>query len=295
MSLRPVILSCAITGAIADRRQCPAIPYTPAEIAAEAKRAYEAGATIAHIHARGSDGRPSWRTEVFAEIKERVSALCPILLNFSTGGVGNTIEERAAASLELCPDMAAVNMGSMNYGVWSRKERRFHYEAVFQNPFSEIQWLLERLGERAILPELECFDAGHICNADFFIEMGLLASPIHFSLVMGVCGGIKATRQCLESQAALLPPGSQFQVIGIGREQWKLAEWGLELGGNIRVGLEDNFYLPDQSMASSNADLCAAGERLIRSKGGRVANLSETRGMLGLDRPLLEAVASTSA
>lgn len=279
MSMRKkVIVSCAITGVLATRKQCPSIPYTPEEIALETKRAYDAGATIAHIHARESDGSASWRVEVFKEIKERIEALCPIVINFSTGGVGNTIQERAKASLELNPHMSATNMGSMNYAIWSKKDKKFHFDSVFLNPFEDIHWLLKNLNERKIIPELECFDAGHVCNADYFIEMGLLPTPIHFSFIMGVCGGIKATRQCLINQVSILPPGGEFQVIGIGREQWNLSKWGLELGGHIRVGLEDNFYMPDgKTMAQSNGELCDAAVKLLREFQIAPMTIEETK------------------
>lgn len=276
------ILTCAITGVLATRKQCPYIPYTPTEIAEETKRAFDAGATIAHIHARENDGRPSWRKEIFEAIKSEIEKRCPILINFSTGGVGNTIQERAKATVALRPHLAAVNMGSMNYAIWSRKEKKFHFEAVFQNPFSEIQWLLEELKKVGTVPELECFDAGQVCNADYFIEMALLRPPLHYSFIMGVCGGIKATRRCLENQISLLPPDSHFQTIGIGRIQWDLSRWALELGGDLRVGLEDNFYLPDGTMAQSNGELVTAGLELMRSMGYSPMNLADTRAAMGL-------------
>src|SRR5262249_25651975 len=123
---------------------------------------------------------------------------------------------------------------------------------------------------------------GHVCNATYFIEMGLLKSPLHFSLIMGVCGGIAGTRRCLENQVSILPEGAHFQVIGIGRGQWELGQWGLELGGHLRVGLEDNFYLPDgTTMAKSNADLCAEGVRMIERQGYQVMTLAETKVALG--------------
>lgn len=276
------ILTCAITGVLATRKQNPAIPYTPAEIAAETKRAYDAGATIAHIHAREADGSACWKLETFREIYDRVRALCPIVVNFSTGGIGQTIQERARPAVELRVPLVAVNMGSMNYAIWSRKDKRFHFESVFLNPFGDIQWLLERLKEGDQVPELECFDAGHVCNSQYFIEMGLLKPPYHFSLIMGVTGGIAGTRRCLENQVSILPEGAHFQVIGIGRAQWDLSRWGMELGGHVRVGLEDNFYLPDgTTMAKSNGELCEAGVRMLKGAGLKPATLKETLEALG--------------
>ena len=275
--LDTVIVTAALTGALADRKQCPHLPYTPEEIAEEARRAYEAGASIVHIHAREDDGKPSWRAEKFQEIAKLVRAKCPVMINFSTGGIEGTIQSRAANLPLTKPDMAALNMGSMNYAIYSSRSKKFHMQGLFLNPFNEIEWLLRHMIENGIVPELECFDAGHICNADPFIEMGLLKPPFHFSLILGVTGGIKATPETLRSQVALLPEGSEWQLIGISKEQWPLVDLSLELGGHIRVGLEDNFYLPTGEMAKSNGELVEMAVKRIRSRGQKVATLEQAR------------------
>jgi uncharacterized protein (DUF849 family) len=280
---KPTIISCALTGAATTRKQCPALPYTPVEIAEEAKRAFDAGATIVHIHAREDDGTPSWRPEVFARIKEEVVKRCPILINFSTGGIGNTIEDRTDQLKLAPPHIAALNMGSMNYAIYSAEKKKFYMEFIFQNSFKDIITALTRMKENAVIPEMECFDAGHICNATPLIDMGLLKPPFHFSLIMGVTGGIAATPKNLKFMSEILPEHSDWQVIGISRDQWWLCEEALKLGGHIRVGLEDNFYMPDgKTMATSNGDLVQAAVELTEKMGRRVATLEETKKIMGI-------------
>lgn len=160
-----VIISCALTGAITTREQCLAIPYTPQELAAEAKRAYDAGATIAHIHARTDNGAPTWDVETFQAIKDETKAICPdILLNFSTGAVGVAREERIQHIIDVKPDIAALNMGSMNYAIYSSKHKMFYHDFVFANPFGDIIYFLEQMNAAGVRPEMECFDTGHIGN-----------------------------------------------------------------------------------------------------------------------------------
>jgi 3-keto-5-aminohexanoate cleavage enzyme len=278
-----VIISCALTGVAASRKQCPAIPYTPVEIAEEAARAYAAGATIVHIHAREDDGRPTWRLPVFQKITEEVRKRSPVLINFSTGGTGNTIEERTEQVEHAAPDIAALNMGSMNYAIYSSKHKKFLFEEVFANPFRDIITALNRMRKAHVVPEMECFDAGHIANAEPLIDLGLLEPPFHFSLVMGVTGGIAATPKHLRFMSEILPAQSTWQVIGISRDQWMLCDEALKLGGNIRVGLEDNFYLPDgTTMAKSNGELVAHAVALVERHGLRVATLDETRQTMGI-------------
>ena len=278
---KKVVVTAALTGALADRRQCPNLPYSPLEIALEAERAWNAGATIVHVHVREPDGKPSWRPELFQEMATETRKRCPVILNFSTGGMEGTIQHRSRHIPLVKPEMAALNMGSMNYSIYSKRQKKFLMQGVFLNPFEDINYLLGLMRENGVVPELECFDAGHICNADPFIDMGLLKPPYHFSLILGVTGGLSATPQNLRNQVGLLPEGSNWQLIGISQEQWGLLELSLELGGHVRVGLEDNFYLPDGSMAKSNADLVEIAVRKIRERGQEVANLEETRALLG--------------
>jgi len=278
-----VIISAALSGAITTRDQCPAIPYTPQEMAQEAKRAYEAGAAIVHIHARTDDGFPDWSVETFQRIKDETKAICPeVILNFSTGAVGVAREERIAHIQQVKPDIAALNMGSMNYAIYSSTKKKFYHDHVFANPFGDILFFLEAMNAVGVRPELECFDTGHIGNTAPLIDLGVLKAPYEFSFIMGVLGGIPATAENLANQKRNLPPNASWQVIGIQRQQWQMVAAALTLGGNIRVGLEDNFYLPTGEMARSNGDLVSAAVSLVRQMGKEPATVSEARAMLGL-------------
>ncbi|MFP6639301.1 MAG: 3-keto-5-aminohexanoate cleavage protein, partial [Myxococcota bacterium] len=188
-----VVITAALTGVAATRKQCPAIPYTPVEIAEEALRAYDAGAAIVHIHGREEDGAASFRPEIFEQIAAEVRSRCPVLLNWSTGAVGLSMEERTAPVRHVPPDMAALNMGSMNYAKYSPKTKQFYFDFVFENPFGEITKCLEALNANGVRPELECFDTGHIGNAVPLVDQGLLRPPLQFSLILGVLGGAQAT------------------------------------------------------------------------------------------------------
>ena len=276
------VVSAALTGALTRREHCPAIPYTPAEIAEEARRAAEAGAAIVHIHARTSDGAPTWSPRVFAEIKAEVVGRADVIVNFSTGAVGIPAEERIAHIRESRPEMAALNMGSMNYAIYSPRRKVFHHDHVFANPFSDIRFFLETMNAAGVRPEMECFDCGHVGNTAPLIDLGVLRPPYQFSLVMGVLGGIPGTVRNLVHQAGSLPPRSHWQVIGVGLEQWSLAAAAISLGGNVRVGLEDNFYLEAGRMAASNGELVEKAVRMCREQGREVASVAEARQQLGL-------------
>jgi uncharacterized protein (DUF849 family) len=282
MSDTKVVLTCALTGVLADRKQCPAIPYTPVELAEEARRAYEAGAAAVHIHARQDDGAPTFDPAVFARIKEEVRARCPVILNFSTGSLDEdtTLQERMLA--EATPEVAALNMGSMNYAKYSRSRKAFVFDLVFPNPFGKIQRLLTAMTRNGVRPELECFDTGHTNSVGPFRDMGLLPDPLQFSFIVNVLGGLPATVESLQLQQKLIPPGSHWEVIGISDCQWRMIATALVLGGNIRCGLEDHFYLPTGEMAKSNGALCEVAARLTRDVGRTLATPDEARELLGL-------------
>jgi len=173
-------------------------------------------------------------------------------------------------------------MGSMNYAIYSSKNKRFYYDLVFANPFGDIIQLLEVMNQAGVRPELECFDTGHIGNTAPLIDMGILKPPYQFSLIMGVLGGIPATTRNLIHQVDNLPQPSFWQVIGVSRVQWQLVAAAITLGGNVRVGLEDNFYLPNGDMAKSNAELVEEAVRLCRILGREVATPTEAREILKL-------------
>jgi 3-keto-5-aminohexanoate cleavage enzyme len=282
----PVVITCAISGALANRDQCPAIPYTPGEYAAEARRIVDEGGVHIHIHARKPDGAPSYEIEDFTAIHDAIRAEIgdAAILNFSTGTIGVSVEKRIAY-LEACPpEVAALNMGSMNYAKYSARRKDFVFSTVFPNPFDEIIELLKAMKRLGIKPEHECFDVGHVGSLWPLIDMGVLEPPLHADFVMGVVGGIPPTARNLATMADNLPEGvsAHWGVIGISRVQWTLLAAALSLGGSIRVGLEDNLYLPDGTMATSNGDLIARARRMTEDAGRRPATVEEARALLGL-------------
>jgi 3-keto-5-aminohexanoate cleavage enzyme len=286
----PCIITCSISGSIANRDQCPAIPYTPEEYGAEARRIVDEGGVHIHIHARKPDGTPSYEIEDFVAISEAIRAEVgdAVIVNFSTGTVGVPVEKRIAYLEAGRPEVAALNMGSMNYAKYSAKRKEFVFKFVFQNPFDEIIELVESMNRLGIKPEHECFDIGHVGSLAPLVDMGLLEAPLHADFVMGVVGGIPATARNLAAMADNMPPAPDggphhhWGVIGIGREQWMLVAAALTLGGSIRVGLEDNFYLPDGTRARSNGELIAKARQLTEDLGRRPATVEEARALLGI-------------
>jgi 3-keto-5-aminohexanoate cleavage enzyme len=279
----PVIITCSISGAIANRDQCPAIPYTPAEYAAEARRVVDEGGAMIHIHARRPDGTPSFEVEDFRAITEAIRAeVDDVIVNYSTGAIGVALEKRIAYLRELRPEVAALNMGSMNYAKYSARRKEFVFSTVFANPFDEIIELLEAMNECAIKPEHECFDVGHVGSLAPLVDMGLLQAPLHVSAVMGIVGGIPPTARNLATMADNVPAGAHWGVIGVSRAQWMLVAAALTLGGSIRVGLEDNLYLPSGEMARSNGELIAKARQMTEDVGRRPATVAEARELLGL-------------
>jgi 3-keto-5-aminohexanoate cleavage enzyme len=286
----PVVITCSISGAIANRAQCPAIPYTPAEYAAEARRIVDEGGVMIHIHARKPDGTPSYEIEDFKAISDAIRGEVgeAVIVNFSTGTIGVPVQKRIEYLRACRPEVAALNMGSMNYAKYSRSKKQFVFKMVFANPFDEIVELLEAMNELEIKPEHECFDIGHVGSLAPLIDMGVLKTPLHVDCVMGVVGGIPPTARNLAAMVENIPgvggglagSGNHWGVIGISREQWMLVGAALSLGGSIRVGLEDNLYLPNGEMAKSNGDLIAKARQMTEDMGRRPATVAEARAAL---------------
>jgi 3-keto-5-aminohexanoate cleavage enzyme len=277
------VITCALTGVLANRKQCAAIPYTPVEIAEEAKRAYDAGAAVVHIHARNDDGSPTYSPATFAAIKREVQARCPIILNFSTGTILEDVSDQATTIREVRPEIGALNMGTMNYAKYSEKRKEFVFDMVFPNTYEKIIKLLKAMNDAGVKPELECFDTGHTEGIWPLVDMGLLKDPLQFSFIVGVLGGVPPMVESLQLQTKIMPRGSEWEVIGIGRCGWRMIASALVLGGNVRCGLEDNFYMPDgATQARSNGDLVEVCARMVRDTGRKVATVEEARKILSL-------------
>lgn len=279
------VVTCALTGVLANRKQCSGIPYTPVEIAEEAKRAHDAGASVVHIHARNDDGSPTFSPAKFAEITKEIRARCPIILNFSTGTMLDDVSEQSTYIRESQPEIAALNMGTMNYSKYSASRKQFAFDMVFSNTYEKITKLLVAMNESNVKPELECFDTGHTNGIWPLVDMGLLKPPLQFSFIMNVLGGIPGHVESLQLQTKIMPEGSEWEVIGISHGHWRMMAAALALGGNVRTGLEDHLYLPSGEMAQSNGPMVETLTRMVRDVGRRPATVEEAREILSLPKP----------
>jgi uncharacterized protein (DUF849 family) len=276
------VITCAVTGVLANRNQCPGIPYTPAEIGEECRRAYVAGAAVVHIHARNDDGSPTADPQVFASIRDEVRKRSPILLNFSTGTLSDDVTEQCTYIREVKPQIAAMNSGTMNYAKYSPKKKAMVFDMVFPNTYEKMIKMLTAMNEAGVNPELECFDSGHTHGLWPLIDMGVLRPPFQYSFIMNVLGGIPPTVESLQLQAKIRVPDTEWEVIGISHCHWRMLGAALVLGGNIRTGLEDHLYLPGGEMAKSNGEMVAAAAQLCRMVGRRPATVEEARQILQL-------------
>ncbi|MCB9593598.1 MAG: 3-keto-5-aminohexanoate cleavage protein [Sandaracinaceae bacterium] len=278
-----VVITCALTGVLANRKHCPAIPYTPVEIAEEARRAYEAGASVVHLHARNDDGSPTFAPAVFAQIKKEIRDRCPIILNYSSGTILEDVSQQQEYLRADRPEIGALNMGTMNYAKYSTNRKSFAFDMVFPNPYGKIIRLLETMNEVGVKPELECFDTGHNHGVWPLLDMGVLKPPFQFSFILNVLGGIPPTVESLQLQTKIMPADTEWEVIGISHCHWRMLATALVLGGNIRTGLEDHLYLPNGEMATSNGAMVEVAARMTRDVGRTPATVEEARQILGLD------------
>lgn len=287
MAAHPAIITCALTGVLTDP-EVHRVPVTPEEMAKEARRAFEAGASIVHVHFRNQEpgaGRlPSWEPQVAKAICDAIRAEVPeLILNLSTGVVGDDISGPASCLEAVKPEMAALNAGSLNYlklrsnGDWAWPPM------LFDNPVSKVEAFAQVMKANGIVPECECFDTGILRSVALFTKRGMVPNPPHVSLVMGVESGMPAKPSWLPLLVEEMIPGTHWQVIGIGRQEvWGLHRRCAELGGDLRTGLEDTFYLPNGEKASSNGQLIEAMATMAREVGRRVATPAEARQILGL-------------
>lgn len=281
------IITCALTGVLTD----PAVhhvPVTPEEMADHTQQAYDAGASIVHVHFRnqgqGLGHLPTWDLKTVGDILAAIKARVPqILICMSTGVMGPDISGPAACLEKFKPEMAACNAGSLNYlklkndGSWAWPP------SLFDNPVDKVQRFLDVMKANGVVPEFECFDSGIVRSVGLFQRNKMFEGPAHISLVMGVASGMPAKPQWLPLLKEEMPPGAHWQVIAVGRKEvWDLHRRCVELGGNVRSGLEDTFYLQSGEKAANNGVLVEALARIIREVGKEIANPAEAREILGL-------------
>lgn len=282
-----VIITCALNGVLTDPR-LHAVPVTPAQMAAEARRAYEAGACVMHIHLRqqgeGKGHLPSWDPVLSRAVCAAIRDACPgVIINHTTGTVGPDIVGPLACLAASRPEIAACNAGSLNYLKLKANGQWAWPPMLFDNPVSKIAAFLAAMHEGAIKPEFECFDTGIVRSVGMFHDCGMATRPLLYNFVMGVASGMPTDSALLPILKKLALAGHPFAVTAIGRaEIWPLHRACAEMGGNLRSGLEDTFYLPSGAKADSNGDLIDALAGLARAAGRVIAGPDEARTMLGI-------------
>lgn len=281
------ILSCALTGVLTDPRQHP-VPVTPAQMAAEARAAVAAGASILHVHLRrqepGKGHLPSWEPEVADAVCSAIRAACPeVILNLSTGVIGADLSGPLACIRRVRPEIAACNAGSLNYlklrddGSWAWPP------LLFDNPVAKVQQLLGAMAECGVRPEFECFDVGIVRSVELYRRAGLFDGVPGLNFVMGVASGMPCDAELLALLPRYAPANAVWQTTLIGRSEiWPVHQRSAELGGMLRTGLEDTFYLPDGQRAAGNGALVDALARCARNAGRAVASPATARRLLGL-------------
>lgn len=271
---QPTIITVAITGALPRKAQTPAVPVTPSEQIESTQEAYEAGATVVHIHVRNKDESPSSDPELFAQVRDGVTKHCPgMIIQFSTGGRGRSQNERGKA-LSLRPDMASLATGSVNFA-----------NQIYENPPDLVEGLASAMLEFDVKPEIEVFDLAMLYNARELAERGLLRRPLHVQFVLGIPNALPARRRVLEflvSEIEDIMPDATWAAAGIGRYQLEVNRWTLELGGHLRTGLEDNIKFDRTRLAKSNAELVVRLRDLCGEFGRHAASPLEARKILGL-------------
>ena len=280
------VITCALTGVLTDPKGHP-VPVSVEEMAAEARRAFEAGASIMHVHFRrqepGQGHLPSWDPDVAEAVIGAIRDACPgVIINMSTGVVGADISGPLACLARLRPEIAACNAGTLNYlktradGAWAWPP------LVFDNAVDKVEAMLDAMAETGTQPEFECFDVGIVRSVGLFVENGMAQAP-NYNFVMGVASGMPADADLLELLLRYVKPNSPWQVTAIGREDiWELHQRAAELGGALRSGVEDTFYLPDGARCRGNGDLIEAIAACAKRAGRAVASPDEARVMLGL-------------
>ena len=300
---KSVIITCAPTGGIHTPTMSPHLPVTPAEIATASIEAAEAGAAIIHLHARNPEtGKPDPRPEVFRQFLPVIKQATDAVINVSTGGgLGMTMDQRLLAATTASPEMASLNMGSMNFGIFpllaKHKEWKHDWEPeflemtkdfIFPNTFATIEYALKTLGEgHGTKFEFECYDLSHLYNVKWFIDQGLIKPPFFIQMVFGILGGVGADLDNLMHMHKVADRlfGSEnyeWSVLAAGRHQMPFATQSALLGGNLRVGLEDSLYIGKGELATSNAQQVRRIREIVENLGLSVATPAEARERLAL-------------
>jgi uncharacterized protein (DUF849 family) len=300
-SSRKVIITCAVTGSIHTPSMSPHLPISPEEIAEAAIGAAKAGAAVVHLHARmRGDGRPTQDPKVFLEFLPKIKSACDVVINLTTGGAPTMpIEERLQPALQLKPEVASLNMGSMNFGLYEmvgrQKEWKYEWEKpyllgsderIFKNTFKDIAYILQSCSDNQTRFEIECYDIGHLYTAAHFLERGLVKPPLFIQSVFGIRGGIgphpEDVMHMKRTADRLFGDQYQWSVLGGGRNQMYIATQSAVMGGNVRVGLEDSLWIGKGQLAASNAEQVEKIRRILEELGLEVATPDDARQILKL-------------
>jgi uncharacterized protein (DUF849 family) len=269
-----VILTVAATGAWPQKTDTPYIPIAPEEIADEVFKCWQAGASVAHIHVRDDEGKASMDFEKFEKAVKLIRERCDIVLNLTTsGGLGLTDEIRMKPFIELKPELASFDCGSMNW----------LHNSVFENHPRFLEKLGAAMKEYGVKPEIEIFDAGMVYNALYYLKQGVLEPPLHFQFVLGAAGGMAATVENLVFLKSLIPPDATWSALGIGKGHLPILFTTLALGGHVRVGMEDNIFYAPKVLAKSNAEFVERTKRIVAELGKEIAAPDEARKILNLN------------
>jgi uncharacterized protein (DUF849 family) len=298
---RKVIITCAVTGAIHTPSMSPHLPVTPDEIAQAAIEAAEAGAAIVHLHARDPrDGRPDQSPEAFAPFLQVIKQRSNCVINITTGGAPTMlVEERLRPAATFKPEVASLNMGSMNFGLYPMlaryKEFRFDWERpylegsrdrIFRNTFADIENILTTCAENGTRFEVECYDIGHLYTLAHFVDRGLIKPPLFVQSVFGILGGIgphpEDVMHMKRTADRLFGDSYRWSVLGVGRNQLPIAATAVAMGGNLRVGLEDSLWIAPGQLARSNAEQVRMARQIVEGLGLAIASPDEARSILAL-------------
>ncbi len=271
MTVKPLIITCAVVGAELAKDDYPYLPITPEQIAESSRGAVEAGASIIHLHVRDEQGKPTQRVDVFEEVTEKIRQRCDCVIQCSTGGAIDTPLDERCAPLKLKPEMATLSMGTMNFG-----------PDIFENTENTIRTIAQAIQTNGAMPELAVFDFGMMDTVERFLKKGILPGKYHVGFVLGVPGGMSGEIRNLVTLKDRLSPGQTWTVGGTGRYQLLLATHAIAMGGHVRVGIEDNIYYRKGALAKSNAQLVERVVRIAKELDRPVATLEQSRKMLGL-------------
>ena len=298
---RKVVITCAVTGSIHTPSMSPHIPITAQEIADAAIGAAEAGAAVVHLHARDpKDGRPDQSPEAFAPFLKVIKQRSPVVVNITTGGAATmTIEQRVKPAATFKPEVASLNMGTMNFGLYPMLERFKEFkhdwerpylegsrERIFKNTFADIEYILATCAENGTRFEIECYDIGHLYTLRHFADRGIVKPPFFVQSVFGILGGIgphpEDVMMMKRTADRLFGDQYRWSVLGAGRNQLPIAAMAASMGGNVRVGLEDSLWIGAGQLAKSNAEQVTKARQIIEGLGLEIASPDEAREILEL-------------